>query len=50
VAPIVPALYNRPRSVDDIINQTAGRLLDLFGIETGVVKRWKGARPRRGDA
>lgn len=50
VAPIVPAFYNRPRSVDDIINQTAGRLLDLFGIETGVVKRWKGARPRRGDA
>jgi flavin prenyltransferase len=50
VAPIVPAFYNRPRSVDDIINQTAGRLLDLFAIETGVVKRWKGARPRRGDA
>ena len=49
VAPIVPAFYNRPRSVDDIINQTAGRLLDLFGIETGAVKRWKGAPARRGD-
>src|SRR3984957_11991625 len=32
VAPIVPAFYNRPRSVDDIVNQTVGRLLDLFGL------------------
>jgi 4-hydroxy-3-polyprenylbenzoate decarboxylase len=42
VAPIVPAFYSRPRTVDDIINQTVGRLLDLFGIESGVVKRWRG--------
>jgi 4-hydroxy-3-polyprenylbenzoate decarboxylase len=42
VAPIVPAFYNRPRTVDDIVNHTCGRLLDLFGIDTGIVKRWKG--------
>jgi 4-hydroxy-3-polyprenylbenzoate decarboxylase len=42
IAPIVPAFYNRPQSVDDIINHTCGRLLDLFGIGTGLVKRWKG--------
>jgi 4-hydroxy-3-polyprenylbenzoate decarboxylase len=42
VAPIVPAFYNRPQSVDEIINHTVGRLLDLFGIDAGVVKRWKG--------
>jgi len=42
VAPIVPAFYNRPKTVDDIVNHTCGRLLDLFGIDTGVVKRWKG--------
>jgi 4-hydroxy-3-polyprenylbenzoate decarboxylase len=42
IAPIVPAFYNRPQTVDDIVNQTVGRLLDLFGIETGVVKRWRG--------
>jgi flavin prenyltransferase len=42
VAPIVPAFYNRPKTVDDIINHTCGRLLDLFGIDTGIVKRWKG--------
>jgi flavin prenyltransferase len=42
VAPVVPAFYNRPKTVDDIINHTCGRLLDLFGIDTGIVKRWKG--------
>jgi flavin prenyltransferase len=42
VAPIVPAFYNRPRTVDDIVNHTCGRILDLFGIDTGLVKRWKG--------
>jgi 4-hydroxy-3-polyprenylbenzoate decarboxylase len=42
VAPIVPAFYNRPKTVDDIINHTVGRLLDLFGIDTKMVKRWEG--------
>jgi flavin prenyltransferase len=44
VAPIMPAFYNRPKTIDDIINHTVGRLLDLFGIETAVVKRWQGGR------
>ena len=42
VAPIVPAFYNKPKTVDDIINHTVGRLLDFFGVETKVVKRWEG--------
>jgi flavin prenyltransferase len=42
VAPIVPAFYTRPKTVDDIINHTCGRLLDMFGIETNAVKRWQG--------
>jgi 4-hydroxy-3-polyprenylbenzoate decarboxylase len=42
VAPIVPAFYNKPKTVDDIINHTVGRLLDLFEIETKMVKRWQG--------
>jgi 4-hydroxy-3-polyprenylbenzoate decarboxylase len=42
IAPIVPAFYNKPKSVDDIVNHTCGRLLDLFGINTGLVKRWEG--------
>lgn len=42
VAPIVPAFYNKPKTVDDIVNHTIGRLLDFFDIETKLVKRWEG--------
>jgi flavin prenyltransferase len=49
ISPIVPAFYNRPQTVDDIIDHTVGRLLDLFGIETGVVKRWQGGPTPPGD-
>lgn len=41
VMPPVPAFYDRPRTVDDVVTQTVGRALDLFGIDAGVVKRWK---------
>ena len=41
VMPPVPAFYHRPQTLDDVINQTVGRALDLFDIETNVVKRWK---------
>ena len=40
IAPPMPAFYNQPQSIDDIVNHTVGRLLDLFGLETGLVKRW----------
>ena len=42
IAPPMPAFYNKPRSVDDTVNHTVGRLLDLLGLETGLVKRWTG--------
>jgi flavin prenyltransferase len=42
IAPIVPAFYTRPKTIDDIINHTVGRLLDLFGLDMPVVKRWQG--------
>ena len=42
VAPIVQAFYNKPKTVDDIINHTVGRLLDFFDIDTKTVKRWQG--------
>lgn len=53
VAPPVPAFYARPRSIDDMVDHTVGRMLDLFGIESGTVKRWGesvGPRPRHGVA
>ncbi|HYC05591.1 MAG TPA: UbiX family flavin prenyltransferase [Azospirillaceae bacterium] len=47
IAPPVPALYARPESVDDLIDHTVGRMLDLFDIDSGRVKRW---REEPGDA
>ncbi len=44
IAPPMPAFYNRPQSVDDIVNHTVGRLLDLLGLDSGMVKRWEGTR------
>jgi flavin prenyltransferase len=41
IAPPVPAFYSQPASLDDIIDHTLGRLLDLFDIEAGVVRRWR---------
>jgi 4-hydroxy-3-polyprenylbenzoate decarboxylase len=40
VAPPVPAFYARPASLDQMIDHTIGRVLDLFGLEAGVVRRW----------
>ena len=42
IAPPMPAFYNRPESVDDIVNHTVGRILDLIGLDSGLVKRWSG--------
>ena len=42
IAPPVPAFYNRPQTIDDLINQSVGRVLDLFDIDSGIVKRWEG--------
>ena len=41
VAPAMPAFYNKPKTLDDVIDHTVGRLLDLFDIDTGKVKRWR---------
>ena len=41
VAPIVPAFYTRPKSIEDIVDHSIGRLLDLFDIDLGTVHRWK---------
>ena len=43
IAPPMPAFYNDPETLDDIINHTTGRLMDLFGLNNDFVKRWKGA-------
>jgi 4-hydroxy-3-polyprenylbenzoate decarboxylase len=40
IAPPVPAFYARPRSLAEMIDQTLGRVLDLFGLDAGTVRRW----------
>jgi flavin prenyltransferase len=41
VMPPVPAFYIKPQSIDDIVDHTVGRALDLFGIENDLVRRWR---------
>ena len=41
VMPPVPAFYHQPKTIDDIVNQTVGRALDLFDVDAKVVKRWR---------
>ncbi len=40
VFPPVPAFYHRPKTLDDVINQTVARILDQFEIETDMFHRW----------
>jgi flavin prenyltransferase len=50
IAPPVPAFYNRPTTIDDIVTHTAARVLDQFGLEVPEARRWAGrpsAAPRR---
>lgn len=42
VAPPVPAFYIKPASVEDLIDQSVGRVLDLFDLDTGDFERWNG--------
>ncbi len=42
VFPPVPAFYAKPRNLADVVEHTVGRVLDLFGLDTGRLKRWQG--------
>lgn len=44
ICPPVPAFYTRPATLDDMINHTIGRVLDLFDIDAGLAHRWTGRR------
>jgi 4-hydroxy-3-polyprenylbenzoate decarboxylase len=51
IAPPVPAFYAKPQSLDDMIDHTLGRVLDLFGLDAGTVRRWgEAAKNRSGPA
>jgi 4-hydroxy-3-polyprenylbenzoate decarboxylase len=40
ICPPVPAFYARPNTLDEMVDHTVGRVLDLFGFDSGGVKRW----------
>jgi len=40
ILPPIPSFYNRPKTIDDIIHQTIGKVFDYFGIEHNLFKRW----------
>ena len=42
IMPPVPAFYAKPKSLDEMVNHTTGRCLDLFDIDTNLVNRWHG--------
>ncbi|MDQ7246450.1 UbiX family flavin prenyltransferase [Dongia sedimenti] len=48
IAPPVPAMYARPQSLEEMVDHSLGRVLDLFGIDSGRVRRW-GKESRRRD-
>ena len=46
IAPPMPAFYNQPKTIDDLVNHSIGRVLDLFDIDAEIIKRWEGSNAR----
>ena len=44
ILPPVPAFYSRPRSIADLVDQTAGKVLDVLGLDDPMYSRWQGGR------
>ncbi len=42
VFPPMPAFYDRPATIGDMVDHTVGRVLDLFDVDVGLVRRWSG--------
>jgi flavin prenyltransferase len=40
IAPPMPAFYTKPETIADLVDHTVGRVLDLFDIDAGLVRRW----------
>lgn len=49
VMPPMPAFYNRPKDLDDVVNHTVARVLDRLRLPQTLVEEWQGTRPRLPD-
>lgn len=45
IFPATPGFYHSPKTVQDLVDSVAGRVLDLLGVETAFLKRWTGPAP-----
>ena len=50
ILPPMPAFYNHPASLDDMVDHIVARILDQFDIDSGYAKRWQGEMHNRGNA
>jgi 4-hydroxy-3-polyprenylbenzoate decarboxylase len=46
IMPPVPAFYHKPQTIQDIVDHTVGKMLDMFGIEHTLFQRWSGMAKR----
>ena len=44
VFPPLPSFYHKPASIDEMVDHTVGRVIDLFGLEHGLAPRWGGMK------
>ena len=47
IFPPMPAFYHRPKTLDDIVNHTVGRILDRVGVPQTLAQEWTGSQPNR---
>jgi 4-hydroxy-3-polyprenylbenzoate decarboxylase len=50
ILPPVPSFYHQPKTIQDIIDQTIGKIFDYFGIQHSLFRRWTGAEPDKETA
>lgn len=46
IYPPLPALYQRPHTIEEMVDHTMARVLDLFGVDNDIAPRWQGLKPQ----